>query len=58
MAFMHTYSAFLVRIKSSARPLSNLRIDVRAPDNETAKRLAAAQFPGDHTANASLVLGE
>lgn len=58
MAFMHTYSVFLVRVESSAGPLSNLRIAVRAPDNETAKRTAAAQFPGSRASCAATrVLG-
>ena len=57
MAFMHTYSVLLVRVESSAGPLSNLRIEVRAPDSETAKRMAAAQFPGYRTASAARVLG-
>lgn len=57
MAFMHTYSVFLVRVESSAGPLSNLRIEVRAPDNETAKRTAAAQFPGYRASSAARVLG-
>lgn len=57
MAFMHTYSVFLVRVESSAGPLSNLRIEIRAPGNETAKRTAAAQFPGYRAAGISRVLG-
>ncbi len=57
MTLMHTYSVFLVRVESSAGPLSNLRIEVRAPDNETAKRTVAAQFPGYRAASASRVIG-
>lgn len=57
MALMHTYSVLLVRVESSAGPLSNLRIEVRAPDNETAKRTAAAQFPGYRAAVAARVMG-
>lgn len=54
---MHTYSIFLVRVDSNAGPLSNFHIDVRAPDDEIAKRTAAAQFPGYRAASASRVLG-
>lgn len=54
---MHTYSVFLVRVDSSAGPLSNLRNEVRAPDYETAKRTANAQFPGYRAASAGRVLG-
>jgi hypothetical protein len=57
MAFMHTYSVFLVRVESNVGPLSNLRIEVRAPDNEAAKRTAAAQFPGYRSTSASRVIG-
>lgn len=57
MALMHTYSVFLVRVESSAGSLSNLRIEVRAPDNVTAKRTAAAQIPGYHAATAARVMG-
>ena len=57
MAFMHTYSILLVRVGSNAGPVSNLRIEVRAPDNETAKGTAAARFPGCRAASAARVLG-
>jgi len=57
MAFMRTYSMLLVHVGSSAGPVSNLRIEVRAPDNEMAKRTAAAQFPGYRAASASRVRG-
>ena len=57
MALIHTYSVFLVRVEANASPLSNLRIEIRAPDNETAKRTAAAQFPGYRASSASRVLG-
>lgn len=57
MAYMHTYSVFLVRVESSAGPLSNLRVEVRAPDNETAKWTAAAQFPGYRATTAARVMG-
>jgi len=46
MALMHTYSVLLSRVDPKAGPLSNIRVEVRAPDNETAKRTAMAQFPG------------
>lgn len=57
MALMHTYSVFLVRVGSNAGPLSNLRIEVSAPGNETSKRTAAARFSGHRAASASRVLG-
>lgn len=57
MALMYTYSAFLVCVESNAGPVSNLRIEVRAPDNETAKRKAAARFPGYRAASAGRVIG-
>jgi hypothetical protein len=57
MALMQTNSVLLVRVESNAGPLSNLRIEVRAPDNETAKLTAAGQFPGYRAASAERVLG-
>ena len=57
MALMHTYSSPIVRIESNAGPLSNLRIEVRAPGNETAWRTAAAPLPVYRAAGASRVLG-
>jgi hypothetical protein len=46
MANMHRYSVLLTRVQQNAGPLANLRIEVTAPDGETAKRTAQAQYPG------------
>lgn len=46
MTRMHKYSVLLTRADPKAGPLANLRIEVQAPDNETAKRTAMAQYPG------------
>lgn len=57
MAMMHTYSVLLTRNDPKAGPLANFRIEVLAPDNDTAKRTAVAQFPGYRAAGASRVPG-
>lgn len=46
MANMHTYSVFLTRVDPKAGPKANFRIEVKAQDDQTAKRSAEAQFPG------------
>lgn len=46
MANIHTYSVLLTRVDPKAGPQANFRIEVKAPDDQTAKRTAEAQFPG------------
>jgi hypothetical protein len=46
MTIMHTYSVLLTRVDPKAGLKANFRVEVKAPDDQTAKRSAEGQFPG------------
>ena len=55
---MHAYSILLTRTEPKAGLTANFRVEVKAPDPQTAKHSAEAQFPGYKAASgASRVAG-
>ena len=43
---MHTYTMLVTRVDTKAGLVANLRVEVKAPDPQSAKRSADAQNPG------------
>ena len=43
---MHTYTMLLTRVDPKSGLVANFRVEVKAPDLQTAKRSAEAQYPG------------
>ena len=43
---MHLYKVFLIRVDFKAGPSANFQTEVRAPNEQLAKRTAEAQYPG------------
>lgn len=58
MATMNTYLVLLSRVDSKAGPKGNLKVEVKAPDPQTAKRTAEAQYPGYKYHSSSRVAGK
>ncbi len=58
MSTMHTYLVLLTRVDNSAGPKGTLKVEVNAPDPQTAKHTAEAQYPGYKYHSCSRVMGK
>lgn len=58
MATMNTYLVLLSRVDSRAGSKGNLKVEVKAPDQQSAKQIAEGQYPGYKYHSCSRVAGK